>query len=284
MSASVSLAVISLIASLITISQIFGVQSGQTNVVLDEATEITLSGDDRGLIRADQIAITDALELKAQDLVLVANEILFAPGASLKTSNGGSVTLVATRIAGGSINTSGDDGTSPGSKGQDAGNIVIRAGTIEGTQLIARGGNGAAGLPGSQGRPGAPGDCDGFGRWRAAQRGGPGGDGDPGGDGGDGGVVDVKVGQLLTISVSAEAGLGGRGGLGGPGGPGGDGCVGLGGTQLAKGQGPAGTPGIDGASGQYSPPSVTSFEFSEFAKAVQKTDPVIGALRELVEQ
>ena len=277
------IATVSLIASILTISQIFGNGAGDIEVVRNSDSRIALTADAAGLIKADRISVPDTVFLASSQLTLVANEIVFSNNAVLSLGNEGKLVIVASRITGGAIDVSGDSASIAGEKGGNAGRITIRAGIVEGTQIRANGGDGTTGQPGLIGSPGRRGRCAGFGQWRAAGRGEPGQSGTSGGNGGNGGIVDIRVGELLVIPIVAEGGKGGRGGAGGQGGPGGDGCTGLGGTQRSKGQGPPGTPGKDGTNGNSTPPRVTTFDFPEFAKKIRKIEISHDAILELIQ-
>ena len=93
--------------------------------------------------------------------------------------------IFADKVAGGSLDVSGIDGTTENRDGSDAGSVYVLARRIDRVNMKAVGGNGFPGGPGSRGRNGRNGSCAGFGGWRPAQRGGNGGQGEPGGKAGD---------------------------------------------------------------------------------------------------
>jgi hypothetical protein len=279
---SIVFALISFIASSITIVQVFGKSPQDIRIVEGGPEEIVLSGNTEPFVRAKKIIVPANLQLPHDQLVLLANKIEFKNDAVL-IAPGKHVIVIASQVSGGAINVSGADAAQPGMAGEKAGSILIRAGDIRGTQLIAAGGDGADGSQGGPGSPGRNGRCDGFGAWRPAERGGAGQSGNNGGDGGDGGVVSVKIGELSVVPVIAAPGLGGRGGPGGPGGPGGRGCSGLGGTQTSRSEGPYGAAGANGAPGAETEPRIGEFDFKAFARSIRASGQSLDVLMELVQ-
>lgn len=226
-----------------------------------------LISDDRILFEYDELTIT-ANEMdfsQYNSVVIVANRIKLDDNTRIYSRN---IVLVVSEMSGGIIAASGINGSNDSYDGENGGAIIVAAGNIEGTNFIARGGNGVDGRPGSPGLDGTPGRngrngrCDGFGGWRKAQ---PGGNGSPGGtggagencgNGGNGGHVKIITQDDFFSLPSIEGGSGGRGGRGGEGGKGGSGgrggagCTGLGGSQSSRSNGADGPDGPDGEDGR----------------------------------
>lgn len=188
------------------------------------------------------------------DVYIVAELLDMTAGGGLKAPN---ITVIAGEVNGGRLDVSGFDGTAlDGTRnGSTAGSINIATGSLRNTELIALGGSGQNGGNGDIGSSGRRGSCDGFGNWRAAQRGGRGEPGQDGGNGGAGGHIAIWYSDTLEIQRDdVTGGSPGLPGQGGTGGPGGRGCVGLGGAQEPAANGLQGAPGQiseRGAAGTY---------------------------------
>ena len=183
----------------------------------------------------------DPIYLVAESVRLADDAILHAP----------QIWIFAEEVAGGRLDVSGNDGTPENRDGSNAGSIYILAERVERVDIMAVGGNGLQGGQGARGSNGRNGRCDGFGRWRAAQRGGNGGVGERGGSAGDGGNIRIVFGTSYEPgNVDTNPGTRGEGGPGGNPGVGGDGCVGLGGAQSAASGGSSGPLGPNGSDGE----------------------------------
>ncbi|MEM9301752.1 MAG: alpha/beta hydrolase [Pseudomonadota bacterium] len=236
------------------------ITEGQRNIEIS-TSDFSFPNDGNVLV-ADRLTISVQSYTAPPDTLIVANSVEIRDGSTLRGSR---LSIVAGSVIGGAIDVSG-------SRGDDAGELLVAGGRVLGTRLIAVGGagidgaDGADGPDGSAGGPGAKGRCDGFGRWRKARNGGngtaggDGGDGENGGDGGDGGTVYLvslappAVSPLVGGGEAGEGGSGGRAGRGGPGGSGGRGCTGLGGAQENASSGTDGLDGRPGRSGSSGDP------------------------------
>lgn len=229
----------------------------------ENASDLTASGN----ILADVLMIEGDIRVERDRLAIVANKITFNKDASLtlrrQDEKGGDLDLVTSHLIGGVIDVSGVDGVSADRKdGRPAGRLRVIAGLIEGTALVANGGDGRNGVQPGRAINGQNGDCGGFGAWRPARRGADGARGEDGGDGGAAGSIFVQTAGPAP-AASAEKGQAGRGSLGGEGGKGGTGCTGLGGSQPSKPNGARGAGGEDGQDGASNEPQVaaqTSFK------------------------
>jgi hypothetical protein len=219
-------------------------------LVLDAASASSYA--DRTLIAAERLVVKGVVSLERHH-VLVANELAFEPESRLVLPSG-HITVLAPRVHDAVIDVSGAPGKAGAAAGEDGhdgsagGSIVLAAGEVINTRLIARGGDGGNGQRGYSGAAGQRGYCgpNGF---RIAERGESGGDGGNGGAGGPGGLV-MMMYRYDPAAAEVAAGKPGAGAEGGPGGAGGRGCNGVRGVQKAQG------PGNDGARGR--PGSVTS--------------------------
>lgn len=227
-------------------------------------------------IKANVVTIDGTKWIMREGALLIANEIIIKNSGEIWGSD---FNVVATKISGGKISTTG-------SIGLDGGRVLIASALLNGTVVEANGLDGRKGKDGDKGTPGADGangrdgSCRGFGGWRSAfpgQDGAPGSDGEngePGQNGGHAGEILILTSADVTTQPEAQGGLGGRGGKGGPGGPGGKGgrggigCTGLGGAQESRPPGRDGTDGSqgkDGADGQRGTsrsPSIKLVRFS----------------------
>lgn len=214
--------------------------------VSENQGDVTLSPDTdfSQIIRGNEITLNESLRVGGP-VYLVAERvrldaILHAP----------QIWIFAEEVVGGGLDVSGNDGTPENRDGSNAGSIYILATRVERVDIMARGGSGLQGGQGARGGNGRDGRCDGFGRWRAAQRGGTGGVGERGGNAGDGADVRIVVSAPYEPGdVDTSPGNPGDGGPGGDPGFGGDGCVGLGGAQPTASNGLRGAVGPLGSEG-----------------------------------
>lgn len=233
------------------------IERGQSNLLVTSESPPPESD----FIKANIVTIDGTKWIMRKGVLLIANEIKIKNGGEIWGSD---FNVVATKISGGKISTTG-------SIGLNGGRVLIASALLNGTVVEANGLEGGNGTDGDKGKPGANGEngrdgsCKGFGGWRSAfpgqpgEPGGDGGNGGPGQNGGHAGEILILTSAPVTTQPKAQGGLGGRGGKGGPGGPrgiggrGGSGCTGLGGAQDGKpsgADGPPGFPGKDGADGQ----------------------------------
>jgi len=232
--------------------------------LIDGRPDITIDSPDFQFPGSNSILTADNLRISTNytapnDALIVANSIEFGEDGVL---NGKNLSIVTASTAGGTVNVTGK----PGNNG---GQLLIAAGRIIGTRILASGGNGLKGQngrdgsAGSNGGNGRSGSCKGFGGWRTAHAGGNGTDGTDGtnggggGNGGNGGAVYLialnqpGVQPDVNGGAAGVGGEGGRAGRGGKGGKGGRGCTGLGGSQENAIDG---SDGSDGRSGQRGAP------------------------------
>jgi hypothetical protein len=210
------------------------------------------------LIAAERLVVKGTVELPGQH-VFVANALEFEPGSRI-VATAGHVTVIASRVRDAIIDVSGRDGKpgakagAPGQPGTVGGSIVLAAGEVLNTQLIARGGQGGTGQRGYAGAAGQRGYCgpNGF---RIAERGESGSDGGAGGAGGPGGLLMVLY-RYEPPAMDVSPGQPGLGGEGGVGGAGGKGCKGVRGAQKDQIVGNEGAHGLTGS--KSSPGSVNA--------------------------
>ena len=241
-----------------------------------------------GVAVLDSLTITNTSVTVPDNTLIVANDIFLDNG----TLKGKGLSIVAAGITGGTIDASG-------ALGENGGELLLAAGNILGTKIIATGGegtdgeNGIDGLDGAPGAGGSDGDCRPFGKYEGARDGEPGqsgangSDGSDGSGGGNGGDVFVVAMNHLTLQPIVTGGIGGNGGgagqagHGGQGGRGGRGCTGLGGTQsnakdgLDGLGGRSGRGGVDGNAGK--PGNVWSRQiesFSRIAEIIPREDEI----------
>ena len=193
-----------------------------------------------GSLVISKFAVPDGVVSVAPGTVIVADVLELGPKASIR---GTEAFIFARFLTGGRIDFSGRPGQQPGEAGAAGGRIHLIVANTRGSAVDVSGGAGAHGKPGKRGQDGRDGRCDGFGRYRGADRGADGEAGGPGGNGGAAGVAVVLTASVGPTASNANGGTAGRGGAGGAPGQGGRGCVGLGGSQ------PNASPGVPGANG-----------------------------------
>ena len=204
----------------------------------------------RGTVLAQKIILSEGTATLAPETILIADVIELGPKASLR---GSKAFVIARKVTGGRFDFSGSPGQESGAMGSPGGEIHIITNSALGSSIDVSGGSGSDGEFGQRGQDGRDGRCDGFGRYRGADRGGNGEAGSRGGDGGHAGIAVLLTATTGPISITATGGSGGLGGAGGAPGQGGRGCVGLGGSQSNA---PSGTPGVNGESGNRGRDSV----------------------------
>ena len=225
------------------------------------------AADFKQLVIRSEVSINEPVEVDSP-VYVVANHLSFGERGVLKAPE---ITIFATNVTGGRLDVSGSNATEEGKDGLKGGSIFVAAAHLQGTVIVAEGGNGARGQRGRGGSRGRVGRCSGFGRWRKAQNGGSGGRGGKGGSGGPGGTVTVVVSKehgFPAANARVDGGDYGQGGQGGPGGPGGSGCTGLGGTQRAAPAGPAGPSGDSGDLGEDGVVVIQEIGFRDVKEAV----------------
>ncbi len=254
--------------------QIELVSTSRTDVpdelALDGAPFNELPGDP--VITARHIRVTGPVRLLGPRLI-VANEIEFAPSARI-LSPAGQLTVIATRIRGGTLDVSGragQDGRSYGGAGQDGENggvILVAAAQFTDVTIAADGANAGDGQDGYTGTAGRNGFCGprGFG---LAERGTSGGVGGDAGNGGSGGLVTAWYG-IASPTLHAAPGKAGIAGRGGPGGRGGLGCRGVRGAQKNQTAGNEGAAGRPGSAGREGIVSRRHVEFAGVVDAYQE--------------
>src|SRR5262245_20589453 len=234
--------------------------------VIDAPSVSMLSNDT--LIAAERLIVKGTVELAGQH-VFVANTFEFEPGSKIVVP-AGHLTVIASRVRDAIIDVSGRDGKTgtkagaPGQAGTVGGSIVLAAGEVTNTQLIARGGQGGIGQRGYAGAAGQRGYCgpNGF---RIAERGESGGDGGAGGAGGPGGLLMVLY-RYEPPAMDVSPGQPGLGGAGGVGGAGGKGCNGV--RAVQKDQ-IVGNEGAHGLNGSKSSPGSVNARKAAFSDAVR---------------
>ena len=236
-----------------------------TELVLDARSAAATDA----LIAAEKLVVRGRVELPSPR-VLIANELVFEPGSVLEMPTG-NLTVLAPRVRDATFDVSGKAGPSaaepgaPGRPGLPGGSVVLAAGEIVGTRLVARGGDGGAGQRGHAGAPGQRGYCgpNGF---RIAERGDSGGDGGNGGAAGPGGLIMVLY-RYEPPEGEANPGNPGAAGSGGVGGAGGTGCKGVRGTQKEQSPGNDGTKGRAGSKGSAGSVSMRRVAFWDVVRA-----------------
>ena len=262
------LAVVGFFSGVIAISEWLTKQPQEVDLVRGQKSEIAVTSSSfadlhDNLLQADHLIIEEDIVLNEGKYILAADRISFRNGAKIvaekQMAENIHVILLASLIDEPTLNLTG-------ASGRGGGRVTIRAGAINGGEIVANGGTGGAGAPGPNGANGRDGSCAGFGAWRPAEPGRSGARGGQGQDGGDSGQINIKMGKISIVSVTASAGKGGDGGVGGRGGAGGSGCTGLGGTQRSRSPGAQGAQGSAGRSGQSHPPSIAEFDYIAFTK------------------
>lgn len=262
--------------------------------LVDGRPDITIDSPDfqfpgsNAVLTADKLIISTSYSAP-NDALIVANSIEFGEGAVLTGKN---LSIVTASTVGGTVNVSGKSG-------ENGGQLLIAAGRIIGTRILASGGNGPKGQNGRDGNNGSNGgnghngSCEGFGGWRSATAGAAGTNGTDGANGadgrngGNGGTVYLialnqpGVQPDINGGTAGVGGEGGRAGRGGRGGKGGRGCTGLGGAQenaIDGSDGADGRPGQRGAPGNRGTNGVVWIKLvgslTEIAKHIPGTDEI----------
>ena len=225
-----------------------------------------------GVVTAKRIRVVGQVLLTGP-VVLIANEIQFAPGSRIWLPSG-DLTVIAPHIAGGTFDVSGANGRNAhqagaaGRDGENSGSVYIAAAQFSQVAVIANGGNGGDAQRGYTGAAGRNGFCGprGFG---LAERGKTGREGGDAGNGGSAGLLTVWYGNDPP-HVDANEGKAGTAGRGGPGGRGGAGCKGVRGSQHAQSAGNEGAAGRVGTHGQRGTTSLRHVEFPKVVDAYER--------------
>ncbi len=264
---SAVLAALGAIAATIAILQFTQSEPNEIWLLNEDGAQLHITqsqGPLEGVYRADEIIVADEVVAEG-DVALIANIVQFKEGAVLlaPTHN---VTLIATRVELGTIDTSGADAEEMSADGSSAGTVMVVAAQVNGSQFIARGGNGAMGASGAAGAPGENLNCEDFTDLANKPNDGlPGERGSNGGAGGAGGMVSVfGHAGLISSTARVDGGRAGMGGLGGAGGKGGKGCS-VFGRALEVGE--AGIDGLAGANGKAGPEGRAESVHIDFGEA-----------------